>query len=85
MESIPVYYTFKGRKVKEFAKSIVTCMVMGMVTYTLTGTFGYLTFGKDVASDLLASYEVDPAVIVASALMAIKAVMTYPVVFFCFR
>ena len=85
MESIPVFYCFKDRKVSEFAKSIVMCMCLGMVLYTLTGTFGYLTFGKYVPSDLLTAYEVDVPVVIASSLMAIKAIMTYPVVFFCFR
>jgi len=44
----------------------------------LTGTFGYLTFGTGVNSDILKSYPPDdPLVIAARVLMAVAMVTRY--------
>ena len=52
-----------------------TGLVLCCVVYTLTGTFGYLTFGLDVNSDILKSYPAsDPLVIAARVLMAVAMV-----------
>ena len=41
-------------------------LVLCCIVYTLTGTFGYLTFGTNVDSDILVSYGAnDPLVIAA--------------------
>ena len=55
-----------------------TGLVLCCVVYTLTGTFGYLTFGLDVNSDILKSYPAsDPLVIAARVLMAVAMVTRY--------
>ena len=54
--------------------------------YTLTGTFGYLTFGTEVDSDILVSYGAnDPLVIAARLLMAVAMITSYPILHFCGR
>ena len=53
---------------------------------TGAATFGYLTFGSNVASDILQNYSAhDPFVMVALIAMALKTYTTYPILLFCGR
>ena len=48
------------------------------IVYTLTGVFGYLSFGRGVHSDILLSYPAkDPLVIAARVLMAVAMVTRF--------
>ena len=52
-----------------------------MATSLPTGLYGYLTFGGDVAPDILMSYPGnDPVVIVARLLFGVSIVTIYPIV-----
>ena len=86
IESIPVYNSLRKRSVKEFSKTVVTAVSLCMVVYTMVGAAGYITYGEDVKTDLLtAYYPPDATVLVAMAMVGIKAIITYPLVFWCFR
>ena len=40
----------------------------GLMLHCLTGTFGYLTFGTDVDSDILVSYGANDPLVIAARL-----------------
>lgn len=59
---------------------------MCLVAYTVAGTFGYLTFGSNVPSDILQAYDASqPHVLVAIVALAAKSCATYPILAFCGR
>ena len=63
-----------------------TCIFGCVLNYAyMTGIFGYLTFGDDITTDVLTSYEADWMIILAHAITAIKAVTSYPILLFCVR
>ena len=65
---------------------VTISLILCCIVYTLTGTFGYLTFGEDVNNDILVSYSAtDPLVIAARVLMAVAMITSYPILHFCGR
>ena len=65
---------------------VTISLILCCIVYTLTGTFGYLTFGENVNNDILVSYSAtDPLVIAARVLMAVAMVTSYPILHFCGR
>ena len=82
---VPIYSCLAKRTVGEFLKTVIIGMVICVASYTLSGVFGYLTFGSDVANDVLVSYKQDPAVLVAIFMIAAKIYTTYPILLFCGR
>jgi len=65
---------------------VTISLILCCIVYTLTGTFGYLTFGENVNNDILVSYTAtDPLVIAARVLMAVAMVTSYPILHFCGR
>ena len=65
---------------------VTISLILCCIVYTLTGTFGYLTFGADVNNDILVSYSAtDPLVIAARVLMAVAMITSYPILHFCGR
>ena len=86
MSAIPIYSCIEKRSVSTFAKSIGLALSLCILTYSLAGTFGYLTFGSGVASDVLIKYDAkDPLVIIGITAVAIKMYTTYPILLFCGR
>ncbi len=88
MSSIPIYVGLKKRTVKRFFFIIVFAVLICFVVYTLTGTFGYLTFvpGTCIQSDILRNYcNKDILVDVARGLLALVMVTSYPILTFCGR
>ena len=76
----------KDRNVKQFSFSIIIAMVMCLIAYTAAGTFGYLTFGTGVPSDILQGYDArKPHVLIAIIALAAKSCATYPILAFCGR
>lgn len=52
----------------------------------LSGICGYLSFGDDVKSDVLQSYDAtDASIIVARVAIVIAMLTSYPIVHFCGR
>ncbi|CAG0893255.1 unnamed protein product [Darwinula stevensoni] len=86
VSAIPIYSCIKKRSVSTFARSIGLALSLCILTYSLAGTFGYLTFGSGVASDILIMYDAkDPLVIIGITALAIKMYTTYPILLFCGR
>ncbi|XP_064399052.1 sodium-coupled neutral amino acid transporter 7-like isoform X2 [Halichondria panicea] len=88
VSSIPIYVGLKKRTVKRFFFIIVFAVLICFVVYTLTGTFGYLTFvpGTCIQSDILRNYcNKDILVDVARGLLALVMVTSYPILTFCGR
>ena len=95
VSAVPIYASMKDRSPSAWMtgfsqdsrpKSDIVILVVGVglllccVVYTLTGTFGYMTFGDEVSSDILKSYPAnDPLVIAARVLMAVAMVTRYVV------
>ncbi|XP_022238391.1 putative sodium-coupled neutral amino acid transporter 7 [Limulus polyphemus] len=83
---VPVYSCLKDRRVSVFLKTVIVAILICMFTYTVAATFGYLTFGSLVTSDILESYDAnDPVVLVGIVALAAKTYTTYPILLFCGR
>ena len=83
---MPIYACLKEKTLKEFTKSITVSLVIVFLAYTLSATFGYLTFGAAVNDDLLKSYDAkDASVLVAIVMYLVKTYTSYPLNLFCAR
>lgn len=86
IEIVPIYSSFRKRNTREISKSIIGTSFIALFIYNMVGIYGYATFSGDTKSDLLLSYKyVDAAVVIAMGTVALKAVLTYPLVFYCAR
>lgn len=76
----------KERKISAFSKATVLALILLFVLYCLAGTFGYLTFGSNVAPDIMQMYDArDPIVTVGIIALVIKMITTYAPLMFCGR
>ena len=82
---VPIYSCLKTRTLKEFSKAVLIAILICVLTYTGTASFGYLTFGSDVNEDILLSYEPTTDVLIAVILIAFKMYTTYPILLFVGR
>lgn len=83
---VPIYACLKDKRLSEFTKSIVVSLVIVFLAYTISATFGYLTFGTRVDDDLLKSYDSkDASVLVAILMYLVKTYTSYPLNLFCAR
>lgn len=83
---VPIYACLKHKSLREFTKSIVVSLTIVFLAYTLSATFGYLTFGVEINDDLLKSYDSkDAAVLVAVLMYLVKTYTSYPLNLFCAR
>jgi len=81
---IPIYSCFKNRNIKQFSSAIMLALAICVFIYTIAATFGYLTFGSKIDSDILKSYDAkDPYVLLAIIAISIKTYTTYPILSFC--
>ena len=86
VNAVPIYACLKEKTLREFCKSISVSLIIVFTAYTLTATFGYLTFGVQINDDLLKSYDSkDASVVVAEAMYLIKTYTSYPLNLFCAR
>ncbi|MFT7799993.1 putative sodium-coupled neutral amino acid transporter 8 [Arapaima gigas] len=78
--SVAIYSSMENRKLSHWVFISGVSMFFCLLIYSLTGIFGYLTFGKDVAADILMSYPGDDvAMIVARLLFGVSIVTIYPI------
>ncbi|NWJ03001.1 S38A6 protein, partial [Crypturellus undulatus] len=78
---VAIYSSMRNRNFTHWVAVSVLSMLICLLIYTLTGLYGYLTFGEDVAADILMSYPGnDAVVIVARLLFGISIVTIYPIV-----
>lgn len=86
VNAVPIYACLRKRTLKEFSKSIAVSILIVFLAYTISATFGYLTFGVDVNDDLLKSYDSrDVSVLIAVVMYLIKTYTSYPLNLFCAR
>nr|XP_039273186.1 putative sodium-coupled neutral amino acid transporter 7 [Styela clava] len=86
VSSVPVYATLKRKTMSNWSIVIVSSMVLCATTYTVTGVFGYLTFGDAAKSDILQSYDAKDWFVIAARISVVVAMITsYPILQFCGR
>lgn len=75
---IPIYSCFKSRNIRQFSAAISVAIFICVFTYTVAATYGYLTFGSKVESDILKSYDArDPYVMLAIIAISVKTYGTW--------
>uniref|UniRef100_A0A8C2EE81 Solute carrier family 38 member 8b n=1 Tax=Cyprinus carpio TaxID=7962 RepID=A0A8C2EE81_CYPCA len=78
---ITIYSSMENKKITHWVFISVTSMIFCLIIYTLTGVFGFLTFGRQVASDILMSYPGnDVVMIIARLLFGISIITIYPII-----
>uniref|UniRef100_A0A8C1ZNH3 Solute carrier family 38 member 8a n=1 Tax=Cyprinus carpio TaxID=7962 RepID=A0A8C1ZNH3_CYPCA len=78
---IAVYSSMENRKLSHWVFISVVSMFICLIIYSLTGVFGYLTFGKNVTPDILMSYSGgDVSMIIARLLFGISIITIYPII-----
>uniref|UniRef100_A0A8C9MQC8 Solute carrier family 38 member 8 n=1 Tax=Serinus canaria TaxID=9135 RepID=A0A8C9MQC8_SERCA len=78
---VAIYSSMRNQSFSHWVTVSVLSMLICLLIYSLTGLYGYLTFGEAVASDVLMSYPGnDPIVIVARLLFGVSIVTIYPIV-----
>ncbi|TDH17121.1 hypothetical protein EPR50_G00005020 [Perca flavescens] len=78
---IAIYSSMENQKLFHWVVISVVSMFFCLLIYTLTGVYGFLTFGRAVASDILMSYPGDDVVIIISRLLfGISIITIYPII-----
>ncbi|EFX88038.1 hypothetical protein DAPPUDRAFT_305508 [Daphnia pulex] len=86
VSAVPIYSCMKERTVKRFSVCMSSAIFICFIAYTVAATFGYLTFGSNVPSDILQAYDASqPHVLIAIVALAAKSCATYPILAFCGR
>jgi sodium-coupled neutral amino acid transporter 7/8 len=83
VNAVPVFVALKTRA--ECIKATLAANIILVLSYCFVAICGYLTFGKNIDHDILISYPMSPAVLVAIIMVAIKTFAGYPVNLFCGR
>ncbi|XP_037672142.1 putative sodium-coupled neutral amino acid transporter 8 isoform X2 [Choloepus didactylus] len=84
--AVSVYCSMRNQALSHWALVSVVSLLGCCLIYSLTGLYGFLTFGTDVAADVLMSYPGDDvAILVARVLFAVSIVTVYPIVLFLGR
>ncbi|XP_060778958.1 putative sodium-coupled neutral amino acid transporter 8a [Neoarius graeffei] len=77
---ILIYSSLENKKLSYWARISLVSLFICFVIYTLTGIYGYLTFGMNVAADVLMSYsEADVFMLIARLLYGISVITSYPI------
>ncbi|NXW41885.1 AVT2 protein, partial [Nyctiprogne leucopyga] len=78
---VAIYSSMSNQSFSHWVAVSVLSMLICLLIYSLTGLYGYLTFGEAVAADVLMSYPGnDPIIIVARLLFGISIITIYPIV-----
>ncbi|XP_026176074.1 putative sodium-coupled neutral amino acid transporter 8 [Mastacembelus armatus] len=78
---IAIYSSMENQKLSHWVFIAVVSMFFCLLIYTLTGVYGFLTFGQDVASDILMSYPGNDVVMIISRLLfGISIITIYPII-----
>ncbi|XP_012503656.1 PREDICTED: putative sodium-coupled neutral amino acid transporter 8 [Propithecus coquereli] len=84
--AVSVYCSTRPRSLSRWALVSALSLLACCLVYSLTGAYGFLTFGTEVSADVLMSYPGDDVVIVvARVLFAVSVVTVYPIVLFLGR
>nr|XP_010978843.1 putative sodium-coupled neutral amino acid transporter 8 [Camelus dromedarius] len=84
--AVSIYCSMRNRGLAHWALVSTLSLLGCCLVYSLTGVYGFLTFGTEVSADILMSYPGnDGVIIVARVLFAISIVTVYPIVLFLGR
>ncbi|KAB0350243.1 hypothetical protein FD754_015100 [Muntiacus muntjak] len=84
--AVSIYCSMCHQSLGHWALVSVLSLLACCLVYSLTGVYGFLTFGTGVSADILMSYPgSDGVVIVARVLFAVSIVTAYPIVLFLGR
>ncbi|XP_058135632.1 solute carrier family 38 member 8 [Dasypus novemcinctus] len=84
--AVSVYCSMRSRALSHWALVSVLSLLACCLVYSLTGAYGFLTFGTEASADILMSYPADDvAVLVARVVFAVSVVTVYPIVLFLGR
>ncbi|CAH7055206.1 putative sodium-coupled neutral amino acid transporter 8 [Phodopus roborovskii] len=84
--AVSIYCSMRNQSLSHWALVSVSSLLACCLVYSLTGVYGFLTFGTEVSADVLMSYPGnDTAIIVARILFAVSVVTVYPIVLFLGR
>ncbi|XP_077374183.1 putative sodium-coupled neutral amino acid transporter 8a [Festucalex cinctus] len=79
--SIAIYSSMENQRLSHWAFISVVAMIICLIIYSLTGVYGYLTFGKDVKADILMSYMGnDILMLIARLLFGVSIITIYPII-----
>ncbi|KAM6946436.1 putative sodium-coupled neutral amino acid transporter 8a [Aplochiton taeniatus] len=78
---IAIYSSLENQKLTHWVFISVVSMVTCLIIYSLTGVYGYLSFGRDVRPDILMSYTGDDMLmLIARLLFGISIITIYPII-----
>ncbi|XP_061670436.1 putative sodium-coupled neutral amino acid transporter 8 [Syngnathoides biaculeatus] len=78
---IAIYSSMEKQKITHWVIISVISMLFCLLIYTLTGVYGFMTFGREVASDILMSYPGNDVVMIISRLLfGISIITIYPII-----
>ncbi|CAJ1049150.1 putative sodium-coupled neutral amino acid transporter 8 [Xyrichtys novacula] len=78
---IAIYSSMENQKLSHWVLISVLSMFFCLLIYTLTGVYGFMTFGREVASDILMSYPGNDVVMIISRLLfGISIITIYPII-----
>ncbi|XP_051024687.1 LOW QUALITY PROTEIN: putative sodium-coupled neutral amino acid transporter 8 [Acomys russatus] len=84
--AVSIYCSMRNQNLSHWALVSVLSLLACCLIYSLTGVYGFLTFGTEVSADILMSYPGnDTAIIVARVLFTVSIVTVYPIVLFLGR
>ncbi|XP_015418474.1 PREDICTED: putative sodium-coupled neutral amino acid transporter 8 isoform X2 [Myotis davidii] len=84
--AVSIYCSMRNQSLSHWALVSVLSLLACCLVYSLTGVYGFLTFGSEVSADILMSYPGDDEVIIAArVLFAVSIVTVYPIVLFLGR
>ncbi|KAI3371654.1 hypothetical protein L3Q82_024218 [Scortum barcoo] len=75
------YSSMENQRLSHWVFISVVSMIFCLIIYSLTGVYGYLTFGKDVKADILMSYTGDDILmLIARLLFGVSIITIYPII-----
>ena len=81
-----VYAELKRASVPRFGIVVVIAMAICSTAYSITASFGFLTFGTTVKSDVLLSYSPNDVLVnIARVMISVIVLSTGAMVVFCGR
>uniref|UniRef100_H0X0A5 Solute carrier family 38 member 8 n=1 Tax=Otolemur garnettii TaxID=30611 RepID=H0X0A5_OTOGA len=84
--AVSVYCSMRDQSLSRWALVSVLSLLACCLIYSLTGVYGFLTFGTEVSADVLMSYPGnDVVIVVARVLFAVSVITVYPIVLFLGR
>ncbi|KFO35766.1 putative sodium-coupled neutral amino acid transporter 8 isoform X2 [Fukomys damarensis] len=84
--AVSIYCSLRPRSLSHWALVSVLSLLSCCLLYSLTGVYGFLTFGSEVSADILMSYPGNnTAVVIARVFFAVSVVTVYPIVLFLGR